>query len=279
MSIEILLAVFNGEKYLESQILSLQMQVYKDKMLCVRDGGSCDRSLSIIREAFRKGARYRILDSSGRVSAKENFSELLKNSSSDYVAFCDQDDVWDADKLTLEMAEMQHLEALYPDRPIIVHCDLEVVDATLNTLSPSFFDSQCLPRVHGSVLDQMVQNNVTGCTLLINRAARDLVLPIPPEAIMHDWWIAAKVRYHGGVIGFVDRPLVKYRQHGANVVGARDIDVFYYIRTLFKQWGFIKPWWAIYRQARAIDPDVSLWNIVQRKTVLTFRRLKKRPQA
>ena len=108
-----MLAVFNGEKYLESQILSLQMQVYKEKMLCVRDGGSCDRSLSIIREAFRKGARYKILDSSGRVSAKENFSELLKNSSSDYVAFCDQDDIWDADKLTLEMADNTSIFIIY----------------------------------------------------------------------------------------------------------------------------------------------------------------------
>lgn len=277
--IGVLLATCNGGRYLPLQLASLEPQFFSMTLLRASDVSTEDESFSLLQqwaEAHRDQIEISLSRVSLPLSAKQNFARLLERCETDYIAFCDQDDVWHPDKLKLELAEMQRLEALHPGTPILVHSDLEVVDAELNQLAPSFFDSQGLPRVHESILDQFVMNNVTGCTMLINRAARELALPIPDEAIMHDWWIAAKVRYHGGIIGFVDRPLVKYRQHEGNVVGAKQLGKAYYLREFVRQWGFIKPWWAIYRQARAINPEISLWAVFARKMVLTFRRLKSR---
>jgi len=101
-----------------------------------------------------------------------------------------------------------------------VHSDLEVVDENLRTLHPSFMRrirlSPVVPRPLNTLL---VQNFVTGCTILVNRSLLDHALPLPPEAVLHDWWLAVCAAAMGELI-YVPQALVKYRQHAGNRVGA-----------------------------------------------------------
>ena len=147
--------------------------------------------------------------------------------------FCDQDDVWKPDKIYLTLQKMEALEARYGDKtPILVHSDLSVVDSNLEMIAESFFQYANIPK--RIVLNQlMVQNSVTGCTMMINRCLQQYFLrPLPmSKIIMHDYW-AALIAKVFGKIGFVNEPTMYYRQHGNNSVGAKDAKnpVFLYHR-------------------------------------------------
>jgi hypothetical protein len=117
--------------------------------------------------------------------------------------------------------------------PILVHSDLAVCDANIKLIAPSFWKFQRLNPQVAAFSRLLVQNNVTGCTVLINRALADLAFPVPREAVMHDWWLAL-VASAAGKIGFVPKPLVRYRQHGANQIGAVSGSLLGAIRRLQK---------------------------------------------
>lgn len=118
---------------------------------------------------------------------------------------------------------MKKLEQRYgSDRPLLVHSDLTVVDSSLQVLHDSMFQSQHMIPFEGDEAWRrlLVQNFVTGCTILINRKAAKEVLPFPKHIVMHDWWLATVVAIMGH-IGFVAAPTIYYRQHGKNSVGSK----------------------------------------------------------
>ena len=166
-------------------------------------------------------------------SAKDNFISLIQNSYGPHFMFCDQDDVWKPDKIYLTLQKMEALEARYGEKtPILVHSDLSVADHNLEMVAESFFQYANIPK--RIVLNQlMVQNSVTGCTMMINRCLQQYFLrPLPmSKIIMHDYW-AALIAKVFGKIGFVNEPTMYYRQHGNNSVGAKDAKnpVFLYHR-------------------------------------------------
>ncbi len=222
--VEILLATFEGAPFLEEQLESLLAQTHAGWTLLARDDGSTDGTPAILeRYANRHAGRIRVLPSDGRrLGAAGNFSALLEASAAPYVAFCDQDDVWLPDKLEATLAAMAALEERRGAAcPLLVHTDVRVVDERLRPLGDSLW------RYHGtdpgrlSVLPRLLlQNVVTGCTAMANRALVSLARPIPPEARMHDWWLAL-VAAAFGAVGAVPRPTLLYRQHRANELGAR----------------------------------------------------------
>ncbi len=154
--------------------------------------------------------------------ASANFSALLGESEAPYAAFADQDDVWEAEKLQALMAKMRALEAdRGKDCPLLVFCDATLVDADMRPFGGgSFLERQGVDVRKGLGLSRLLmQNFISGNTMLFNAALRKKAGSIPPEALMHDCWVAL-VAAAFGAIGYVDRPLVRYRQHGGNVVGA-----------------------------------------------------------
>lgn len=150
-----------------------------------------------------------------------NFNELLKLSKSEYLAFCDQDDVWREDKLQKELAEIRRLETEYGNEcPLLVFCDSEVVDAELHSTGETNFSRQGVNVEVGLRINRLaMQNFIPGHTMLINAALRKLAGEIPSAAIMYDYWIAL-VAAAFGKIGFVDESLVLYRQHNLNSLGS-----------------------------------------------------------
>ena len=225
--VDILLATYNGAAYLAPQLDSLLAQTHTHFRLLVSDDGSTDDTLAILRRyegAF--GGRMVLLPQgqpSGGVA--RNFERLMQASAADgraeWIAFCDQDDVWLPEKTARLLAALQALEQRTgADAPCLVHSDLTVVDQDLDVISPSFAAYQRIDPADITPRTLLSVNQVTGCATLINRALLQLALPLPPEAVMHDWWLA--VLSGSGARQFLPEPLVLYRQHGRNQIGARD---------------------------------------------------------
>ena len=223
--IDILLATWNGEQYLAEQIDSVLAQTWTDWRLLARDDGSSDGTVEILKQYESKYPEriHIIRDSKANLGASGNFSVLMEHSDADYLMFCDQDDVWLPEKIEILMGAMAELEnECGQDMPLLVHSDLTVVDDRLQPIAPSFWHYQQLNPKKGRFLNRLlIQNVVTGCALLMNRRTKELALPVPTDARMHDWWIAL-VAAAFGRISYVQNPLVKYRQHGGNKLGAKE---------------------------------------------------------
>jgi glycosyltransferase involved in cell wall biosynthesis len=223
--IDILLAAYNGEQYIREQIGSVFSQTYGNVFIYARDDGSTDRTPSILREyQLQNPGRFEVLtDGAPTGSAKQNFFELMTHAKSDYVMFADQDDIWEPDKIQKTYDAMKHAEKRHgKELPILVHTDLCVVNMALSVISPSLMHMQKLNPKYATLNRLLVQNNVTGCTAMVNRALLAFAGEYDPRMIMHDWWLALIAAEFGEIV-YIDEPLVKYRQHGKNDVGAKDV--------------------------------------------------------
>ncbi len=222
--VDILLATYDGAPFLEQQIDSLLAQSFTGGRLTIRDDGSTDATPAILaRYAADHPDRIRILqDDRGNLGPTANFSALLEASTADYVMFCDQDDVWLPDKVALSHAGMRALEARHGrEMPLLIHCDLRVVDRELREIHPSlrrYFRND--PRHSGRLNRALLQCIAPGCAAMINGRLRDLARPIPAAARMHDWWVAL-IAAALGRVGHIDAALILYRQHGGNESGAK----------------------------------------------------------
>jgi glycosyltransferase involved in cell wall biosynthesis len=222
--VEVLLATYNGERYLEEQIDSILAQDYPNLRVLARDDGSEDGTPAILnRYEARFPDRFRVLRTGHATpSAKDNFLRLMRASDGEYVCFCDQDDVWLPHKVSLTKQSMDQLESTWgKDLPLLVFTDLRVVDDKLETLHESFWKHEKLDpaRIHrfGSLLSQ---NVVTGCTAMLNRRLVELAGHMPTEAYMHDQWVALLASAMGKAT-HVDALTVLYRQHRQNLVGSK----------------------------------------------------------
>ena len=232
--IVVLLAAYNGEKYIREMIDSVLGQDYKNFNLVLSDDGSTDGTKDILEEYAKNYPDIVTHYQSGQRfgSAQKHFMHLLDAfHDAQYVMFCDQDDVWHADKISKTLTRMKELEADNKDVPILVHTDLRVVDANLKVTSKSFCKSMNLRGKETAFNRFLVQNVVTGCTMMVNRCLVNLAVSSnkEQEVIMHDWWIAL-IASAFGVIGYISEPTIDYRQHGKNVVGATDIHSFAFVK-------------------------------------------------
>ncbi|MFN9727595.1 glycosyltransferase family 2 protein [Acidovorax sp.] len=225
--VDVLLATYNGANYLAQQIESILAQTHQEFRILVSDDGSSDATMEILlRYRTTLGERLVLVPypTPGRGLVR-NFENLMQASLRDgvarWMAFADQDDVWLPQKLAVTLAAMARIEAGQGERvPCLVHTDLTVVDDQLTVRSASFARYQRMDPAAYSGLSLLSVNQVTGCTMMINRALLQLALPVPPEAILHDWWCAI-VSGAGRRVFLID-PMILYRQHGANQVGAKD---------------------------------------------------------
>ena len=223
--VEILMAVYNGESYLKEQLESIAAQTYTDWHLIIRDDCSKDASLAVIREFKHAHPQLRIdiyENETPTGSACKNFMRLLRDAREDYIMFCDQDDIWLPFKVMKTYKAMKHVEREEgtDQKPFLIHSDLIVADEAGQTIAKSMRAYQQLPKT-SDLRQLLIQNMVTGCTVMINRPLLKLLLMAEHEeaVVMHDYW-AALIAQTFGRIYFIKRPLILYRQHGDNSVGA-----------------------------------------------------------
>ena len=235
--IEILLATYNGERFLPEQIESITSQSFKDYHILASDDNSSDCTFEILRSYESVlGEKIKVVQSNTH-SAKENFYNLLDMADAEYIALCDQDDFWESDKLEKSLKAIQRLEKRYgKETPILVHSDLDIVDENLNSKNKKMSEltgineaikyakkeSKYLYTIstEESFSRYLVENNITGNTVIINKALLD-IYKRPKVSFMHDWWLGL-IAFTFGKVGFLNECLVKYRQHESNELGAKN---------------------------------------------------------
>jgi rhamnosyltransferase len=221
----ILLSSYNGERFIAEQINSIRRQSYTDWTLVVRDDGSSDGTIAIVRALAQQDARISLLqDSNGRVGPAGSFGLLLlhaQEAGARYIALSDQDDVWLPTKLARELQRLKDQEAVSGATvPILIHSDLAVVREDLSLLHRSFLQYQGLRhQAEVPLRTLLIQNFVTGSTVVLNRALLEYAVPFP-TIIMHDWWLALCAAAFGRLL-YLPEATVLYRQHQDNAQGSQ----------------------------------------------------------
>ncbi len=229
--VTVLMATYQGKEYLEQQLDTILAQTVPVKIL-ISDDGSDDGTREMLEDyagwypeqVFLRHRTEHDGDAAG------NFfwlmQEALKDEENEYILFSDQDDVWENNKVNVLLHRMKVLEkGLGTQCPILLYSDMEVVDEDLYEISPSFAAYTHQDPDRTSFAELLVENQVTGGASMINRALLEKCAKKPEVCCMHDWWIALTASCFG-VIEFMPRALSKYRQHGGNVLGARDFGSF-----------------------------------------------------
>lgn len=224
-TIAILMATYNGEKYLREQIDSILSQTYRDWHLFIHDDGSEDGTIVILKEYKDKHpTRITIMDYPLQGGACRNFLSMLERVEADYYMFCDQDDVWLPKKIEMSLRAMYEMEKEYKGIPIIVNTDLMVVDNNLGMIAHSFWEYEGIyPEFIRGYYDNAAVNSVTGCTMLFNSKVKELMPNPSKNTLMHDTWLTLSTYANYGKVVYLQERTVNYRQHGSNVLGARDI--------------------------------------------------------
>ncbi len=231
------MATYNGERYLRPQLDSLLHQDIALHEIIVCDDRSSDGTQAILEE-YRQLGRIKVFVNDKSLGVVKNFERAISLCTGNYVALSDQDDVWLPDKLSSSLHKMHEIE-IDKAKPTLVYTDLEVVDQDLNTISLSFW-KHLLARPESETFYTLLFGNVvTGCTILMNRAMVDRLSTIPNRASMHDHW-AALIAYGFGQFGFIDRPLIKYRQHGSNITNNYERNLRNRIAGFFEEVGITR---------------------------------------
>ena len=208
----VIMTTYNGEKYLAEQLDSLLGQEGVNVSILVRDDGSKDGTRAVLDQYQSEG---KLTWYTGEhLNVQKGFFDLMKKAAQhswDYIAFCDQDDVWDLDKLSIAVKQ---LEGLRDDLPALYYCGQRLVDGERNFLADHYLNDR---RSH---ITRFVLSDFAGCTGVFNRALLDAAIGFEPEyMLMHDTWVLKVCLCLGGSMIVDPAPHMEYRQHGGNTVG------------------------------------------------------------
>lgn len=233
--IDILLATYNGEKFVKEQIESILNQTYENFNLIISDDASTDNTLNILEEYEKKDTRIKVFKKERNEGLIDNFEFLLKNVTSDYFMFSDQDDIWKKDKIE------KSINKLKEENSGLVYTDLEIVDEKLNVIYPSYWKYKqiYIKIIKYNNFEALYLNNfVTGCTILAKSKYIKDILPLPRNSkfVLHDYWTALIISAKDK-ISYVEEPTIQYRQHKNNRVGSSrksdQLENFEDLRNLF----------------------------------------------
>lgn len=237
--VAILVCTYNGEKYISEQLDSIISQSYNNWEIFVSDDGSNDNTINILKQYQEKvGADKFHLTHGPQQGFAWNFLSLLKLSGNnfDYYAFSDQDDIWLSNKLITAINAMSGISndipSLYCGRTKLINeVGEDIGYSPLFKKKPSFCNA-------------LVQSIAGGNTMVINQSSRRLIIktPMDAEVVAHDWWVYILVSACGGSVYYDAEPMILYRQHDHNIIGAntsltaRLLRVMKLLDGQFQQW-------------------------------------------
>lgn len=204
--IDILMATYNGEKYLSEQINSIISQTYKEWNLLIRDDGSSDNTFEILTEYEKKDNRIKIMkDEKGNLGTVKNFEELLKVSNSELIMFSDQDDVWKKDKIEVMIKYINDFDLVISDAVI-----------TNERLEPQHNSLFSVVNSRNGIMKNIIKNTYYGCCMLFKRKILEKALPFAKtKEIGHDLWIGlVSEKYYK--VKFINEKLIYFRRHSNN---------------------------------------------------------------
>lgn len=211
-SVSVAMATFNGAPYLRDQIESILAQTLMPLEIVISDDGSEDDTLNII-ESYR--GQYPNIKSFMNPCKRgfiKNFENAILHCSGDYIALADQDDIWEPHKLETLINNL--------GSNILIHSDASVIDS-LGTVLHQSWTSFYNKNIDQDFIYYLCKRNIiTGCTSLFKKELVELIVPFPDEIPFHDWWLAL-VAFRNGGISYLDKPLMRYRLHYGNAIGAK----------------------------------------------------------
>lgn len=237
--VAVLMATYNGEQYLKEQFDSLIEQTYKNFECYIHDDGSIDKTIDIISEYVKWYPNLFIyIPGNSCGGSKNNFLFLLRQVQADYYMFCDQDDIWSYTKIQDSLNYMMNVNQA---GPICIYTDLKVVNEKLDILNDSFYAYTSLAPMKNTYKQLIMSNVCVGCSMLFNRALRDIAIDFYSDNIMmHDWQIAL-IASLLGQLRYFHRATVMYRQHARNVLGAsKEANVIQKIKRISNLMAYIK---------------------------------------
>ncbi len=200
--VSIALCTYNGEKYLAEQLDTLVYQTYKDLEIIITDDCSKDATISILKEYAKKFDFIKIYQNEKNLGYIKNFEKAISLCSGDFIALCDQDDIWDKDKIKLQVESIgDHLLSYH---------DSEFIDPSGRSMKKNLSDVINMYQ-GGSFKPFLFFNCVSGHACLIKKELADCAIPFPKD-LFHDRWLAYTATNLGSII-YLDQQLVKYRQH------------------------------------------------------------------
>lgn len=208
--VSIIVATYNGEKYLKEQIDSLLNQTYKNIELIVIDDCSKDTTVAMIQTYQAHYSNISLLINEHNLGVNKTFEKGIVSANGEYVAFCDQDDIWMLDKIATLVNAFDKEDAVY--------CNSLLVDENGNSLNIEFKSIMKMQSYYSGA-PFLLSNCVPGHTMIVKTEFAKSVVPIPANTLF-DLWISFAAAATNG-IKFVDKVLVHYRQHNNNVIGTR----------------------------------------------------------
>ena len=242
LSVSVALCTRNGARYLPEQIRSICAQRRLPQEIVLSDDGSTDDTMAVVRDTLAScGAANPIVlrefNNMPPLGVTRNFEQAVRACSHDLIALCDQDDVWQPDRLARMVAQFE----ARPDL-LLLHSDARLVDGDLKPLGSTLFHAlevtTCeLAAIHsGGAFGVLLRRNlVTGATTVFRRDLLEAALPFPPEWV-HDEWLAA-IASAIGRVDVLPETTIDYRQHASNQIGARRLTLTEKVAKAFARRG------------------------------------------
>lgn len=231
--VDVVMSTYNGEKYVKEQIESVLNNQGCEVFLHIFDDGSQDYTMEILKEYKKQYPRLiTVQQNEHNLGVTNSFlrgiqTVMENNHEAQYFMCCDQDDVWNNDKIKKTLKRMKQMEQRFgEERPILVFTDASVTDDQLNELQSSFYKSQYYQINKLDLPHLLMENKCIGCTTMINRSYEPYLLQLPKQARYHDWWLALIAATFGN-ISFLPRQTMRYRQHSNNVVGGAKFSSYF----------------------------------------------------
>lgn len=217
--VDILLATYNGEKYLEAQLDSILSQTYTNFRLLISDDSSTDSTKDILEKYKKIDNRIEVFYQENNLGVVKNFEFLLNKVENKYYMLSDQDDIWKEEKIEKSVNKLEETGAG------LVYSDLEVVDENLNVIYESYWKLKGFTKranKYNTFESFYLNNYVTGCTIISRKEFIKDILPLPNSSkyVLHDYWITLIVSQKSKIVS-IKEPLIKYRQHKNNRIGSK----------------------------------------------------------
>ncbi|WP_443945667.1 glycosyltransferase family 2 protein [Pedobacter sp. AW1-32] len=204
--ISIALCTYNGERYLMPQLNSLLNQSYKNIEIIIVDDGSTDRTREIISEFALKNSLIQIHFNTETIGFNKNFEKAIRLSKGDYISICDQDDVWDLNKIEELLGNIGSKGLIFSNSRLMNENGGQTDKLFLETSRFVMLDYKSL----------LINNYVTGHSILVSRHLMEKALPFPSHGY-YDWWLGFIATYYNEII-YLDKPLTNYRIHQGSVI-------------------------------------------------------------
>ena len=211
--VSVVLCTYNGEKYLEKQIQSIINQTYNKLEIIINDDCSSDNTMNILEKYQQIDSRIKVFRNVENLGFNKNFETAIKKCKGDIIALCDQDDIWELNKIELQV------EVLISQNLSMVYSNSKLINDKDESLNKELFSQlRVLPIFGKNPLGFIFGNCVPGHTIIFDKVLIDKIIPIP-EVVFFDRWISFVASMYNG-INFLPNTLVSYRQHALNVTDA-----------------------------------------------------------